>query len=105
LGTRSENTVHLVLIRLGFSPMASLTSCGPAYCKHLNNAPVIRGIQFNMDRKLAPPVVALEKMPDGVFIHFADGRFAFYSYDLLYATIETAQIVSPEMNEHNRYIP
>ena len=32
-------------------------------------------------------------------IHFSDGRFAFYSYDLLYATIETAQVVSPEMND------
>ena len=52
-----------------------------------------------MDKKLTPPVVAVEKMPDGLFIHFADGRFAFYSYDLLYATIETAQIVSPEMND------
>ena len=58
-----------------------------------------------MDKKLTPPVVAVEKMPDGLFIRFADSRFAFYSYDLLYATIETAQIVSPEMNEHDRYIP
>lgn len=52
-----------------------------------------------MDKRLAPPVVAVEKIPDGLFVHFADGRFAFYSYDLLYATIETAQIVSPEMND------
>jgi hypothetical protein len=54
---------------------------------------------MNMDKRLAPPVVTIEKMPDGLLIHFADGRFAFYSYDLLYATIETAQIVSPEMND------
>jgi hypothetical protein len=79
--------------------VAELTFCGPAYCKDLNNAPVIRGIQLNMDKKLTPPVVAVEKMPDGLFIHFADGRVAFYSYDLLYATIETAQIVTPEMND------
>jgi hypothetical protein len=52
-----------------------------------------------MDMRLTPPVVAVEKMPDGLSINFADGRFAFYSYDLLYAIIETAQIVSPEMND------
>jgi hypothetical protein len=54
---------------------------------------------IKMDKIVAPPVVTIEKMPDGLFIHFADGRFAFYSYDLLYATIETAQVVSPEMND------
>ncbi len=52
-----------------------------------------------MNMRLTPPVVAVERMPEGLSIHFADGRFAFYSYDLLYATIETAQIVSPEMND------
>ena len=55
-----------------------------------------------MDKSLAPPVVTIDKMNDGMFIRFADGRFAFYSYDLLYATIETAQVVSPEMNNRSR---
>ena len=55
-----------------------------------------------MDKSVAPPVVTIDKMNDGLIIHFADGRFAFYSYDLLYATIETAQVVSPEMNNRSR---
>jgi hypothetical protein len=54
---------------------------------------------MNVDKRLTPPVLTIEKMHDGLFIHFSDGRFAFYSYELLYATIETAQIVSPEMND------
>jgi hypothetical protein len=56
----------------------------------------------NMDKRVAPPVVTMDKMHNGLFIRFADGRSAFYSYDLLYATIETAQVVSPEMNNRNR---
>ena len=51
-----------------------------------------------MDKRVVPHVVSIEKWPDGLSIHFADGRFAFFSYYLLYATIETAQVVSPEMN-------
>jgi hypothetical protein len=57
-----------------------------------------------MDKSVAPPVVTIDKMTDGLFLRFADGRCAFYSYDLLYATIETAQVVSPEMNDRNRRI-
>jgi hypothetical protein len=55
-----------------------------------------------MDKSVAPPVVTIDKMNNGLFIYFADGKFAFYSYDLLYATIETAQVVSPEMNNGTR---
>lgn len=54
-----------------------------------------------MNKIAAPAVVTIDRMHDGLFIHFADSRFAFYSYDLLYATIETAQVVSPEMNDTN----
>ena len=53
---------------------------------------------MNMDKRLAPAVVTIEKMHDGLLIHFANGRSVFYSYDLLYALIETAQVISPEMN-------
>ena len=57
---------------------------------------------INMDRNVAPSVVSIDRMDEGLFIRFADGRSAFYSYNLLYATIETAQVVSPEMNNRNR---
>ena len=51
-----------------------------------------------MDKRFTPSIVTVEKMHDGLVIHFADGRSAFYSCDLLYASIETAQVISPEMN-------
>jgi hypothetical protein len=82
--------------------MAKLTFVGQHISQDLQQRPSVSRHQINMAKSVAPPVVAVDNMPDGLFLHFADGRSAFYSYELLYATIETAQVVSPEMNNRNR---
>ncbi len=61
-----------------------------------------------MEKRPTPRLVTVEQMHEGLVIRFADGRSAFYSYDLLYASIETAQVISPEMNSalaHIAYSP
>jgi hypothetical protein len=106
------------LVKLLLLAIAKLNLCGPAYFSAFAIVPKYPSIPIDMDKSVAQikmllkqadppirvtasshPVVTIDKMHDGLFIHFADGRFAFYTYNLLYAIIETAQVVSPEMND------